>query len=189
MSSGSLSRREFARRGALVGAAAAVPGVFAATTFAQQDADTSDSDSEILVRSITFEQQAILSFEAAIASKTLGAFSATAAKFAEQEREHERLLAAALKEIGGEPLPAPSADSIPGLTQAEGRDGWLTFLIGRENQVVAGYIEGQKELGAADLLILSAKNCANVGRHLVTLRQELGTDPLPAALPSGSEKN
>ncbi len=189
MSPGSLSRREFARRGALVGAAAAVPGVFAATAFAQDGEDTSDTDTEILVRSIGFVQQSILAYEAALASKMLGPFTATAAKFAAGERKQEKLLSAALEKIGGEPLPAPQADGVPGLTQAQTREDWLNLLIRTSNQLVAAYVEGQTELGAADLLILSAQNCANVGQHLVTLRQELGTDPLPAALPSGSEKS
>jgi hypothetical protein len=188
-----LSRRDFALRGLLAGgaafAAAAAPAAFgAASAFGQADADTSDTDTEILVGLIGFEQQAVLGYEAAIASGTLGDFQVAATKFAEQEREHSRLLTDALTKIGGEPLPAPEADGVPGLTQARTREEYLTFLIGSENQLVAAYLEGQKELGAADLLILSAQNCTNVGQHLVVLRQALGTDPLPSALPSGSEK-
>jgi hypothetical protein len=184
-----LSRRDFARRGALLGAAVAVPGVFAATALAQEGEDTSDTDTEILVRSIGFVQQSVLAYEAAIESKTLADFNSTAAKFAAEERAQEKLLTAALENIGGEALPAPQADSVPGLTQARTREEWLDLLLRTSNQLVAAYIEGQKELGAADLLILSAKNCTTVGQQLVTLRQELGTDPLPSALPSGSEKN
>jgi len=189
MSTTELSRRDFARRGVIFGAAAAVPGVFAAAAFAQEGEDTSDTDTEILVRSIGFVQQSVLAYEAAIASRTLGAFNSTATKFADEGREQEKLLTAALVEIGGEALPAPQADSVPGLTQAKSREEWLDLLVRTSNQLVAAYVEGQKELGAADLLILSAKNCTGVGRQLVTLRQQLGTDPLPSALPSGSEKN
>jgi hypothetical protein len=193
MSDSEISRRELARRGLFAGgavfAAAAAPAAFgAASAFGQADSNAPDTDTEILVGLIGFEQQTILGYDTAVASGSLGDFAPTATKFVEQEREHERLLAAALAKIGGQPLPAPRADSVPGLTQAQGRDGWLTFLIASENQLVAAYIEGQKELTSADLLILSAQNCINVGQHLVALRQALGTDPLPSALPSGSEK-
>ena len=193
MSSADLNRRDFARRGLLAGgaafAAAAVPAAFgAASAFGQADADTSDTDSEILVGLIGFEQQTVLGYEAAIASATLGDVQAAAVTFAGEERAHAKALIDALAEIGGEPLPAPQADGVPGLTQAKTREDYLNFLIASENQLVAAYLEGQKEMGAADLLTLSAENCVNVGQHLVTLRQALGADPLPSALPSGSEK-
>ena len=186
-----ITRRDLARRGLLAGGTAiTATGAFGvAAALAQEGEDTSDSDSEILVRSITFVQQAILAYQAAIDSGALADFAPTAAKFATQERVQERQLTDALKGIGGEALPAPLADSVPGLTQAKTREDWLNLLVRTQNQVLAGYIEGQKELGAADLLTLSARNATEVGQQLVTLRQTLGTDPLPAALPSGSEKN
>jgi hypothetical protein len=185
-----LDRRDVVRQGLLgAGALTLGSGLLGATRALAQTEDTSATDSEILVRSLTFEQQAVLALESAVASRTLGSFSSAAQKFAAQDKVHVGLLTAALKKIGGQPLPAPQADDVPGLTQAQSREDWLDLLVRTQNQVLAAYVEGQKELGAADLLTLSAQMAANVGQHLVVLRQALGTDPLPAALPSGSEKN
>jgi hypothetical protein len=183
------TRRDLARRGLLAGAALAAPAALGVSSaFGQEGEDTSDTDSEILIGLIGYEEQAAVAYAAALASGTVGGLTGPLTKFRDQEREHVRLLTAALAKIGGKPKPAPRTSDVPGLTQPQTREEYLHFLVGSENQLVAAFFEGQKLLGAAELLTLVAQISGNVGQHLVVLRQALGADPLPSALPSGSER-
>jgi hypothetical protein len=192
VSAGELSRRDLARRGLLAGGAAlavTVPGGLRATrAFGQEGEDTSDTDSEILIGFAGFQQQAVVGYKAAIDSGTLGDFVPTATVLSAQGQEHYRLLTAALAEIDAKPKPPQRTNDVPGLTEALTREDYLEFLVKAENQVLASGLEGQKLLGKAALLTLTAQICGNVGQHLVVLRQALGKDPIPAALPSGFEK-
>jgi hypothetical protein len=172
------TRRDLARRGLLAGAALAAPAALGVSSaFGQEGEDTSDTDSEILIGLIGYEEQAAVAYAAALASGTVGGLTGPLTKFRDQEREHVRLLTAALAKIGGKPKPAPRTSDVPGLTQPQTREEYLHFLVGSE-----------KLLGAAELLTLVAQISGNVGQHLVVLRQALGADPLPSALPSGSER-
>jgi hypothetical protein len=188
-----LNRRDFARRGLMAGGAAfaalAAPAALGVSgAFGQAEGeDTSDTDSEILVGLIGFEQQAVDAFDAALASGTVAGLAGPLRKLADQERQHVQLLITALAKIGGKPKRTPRTDDVPGLTEAQSRENYLDFLISKENQLVASYTEGVKQLGDPHLLQLSGQICANVGQHLVVLRQALGLNPLPTALPSGSE--
>jgi ferritin-like protein len=181
-----LSRRDLTR---LAGAAAlgATLGPVA-SAFGQEGEDTSDTDSEVLVGFIGYVQQTAVAYAAALASGTLGDLTGPLTKFRDQEREHARLFTEALAKIGGKPKPGPRTNDVPGLTEAQTREDYLNFLVGSENQLIAAFFEGQKELGSGDLLTLTAQISGNVGQHLVVLRQALGADPLPSALPSGSEQ-
>jgi ferritin-like protein len=184
-----LSRRDLARRGLGAGAAlAAAPVLGVTSAFGQEGEDTSDTDSEILIGLVGFEQQTTVAYAAALASGTLGDLTGPLTKFRDQERTHAELLIRALTKIGGKPKPAPRTSDVPGLTQPQNREEYLHFLVGSENQLVAAFFEGQKLLGAPNLLTLVAQISGNVGQHLVVLRQALGADPLPSALPSGSER-
>lgn len=181
------SRRDLARRGLLAGAALAVPAGLASPAFGQEGEDTSDTDSEVLVGLIGYEQQAILAYVHVMSLDQSTPLFAAGDTYLRQDRTHVRLLTEALAKIGGKPKPPPRTSDVPGLTESRTAKESIEFLIKCENQVLAACLEGQKELGDPDLLTLVAQVCGNVGQHLVGLRLMIGVQPLPAALPSGSE--
>lgn len=186
----SATRRDALRAGLLGAAAlsaAAAPALIgAAGALAQQTEDTSDSDSELLVGLIGFEQTAVTAYAMAASAGWLGS-SSVPMLFGAQEQQHADALVAALTAVGGTPPPPPRVEDVPGLTEVTNGQDFLNFAVGLENQLLAAYLEANKTLGSGDLLTLSSQIAASEGQHLVVLRQSLGTDPIPAPLPSGSE--
>lgn len=187
---GGVSRREALRAGLLAGGAltaAAAPALIGARDAFAQAEDTSDTDSEILVGLIGFEQTAVLAYGTATTAGLLD--PAVAKLFARQEQVHAEALIAALRKIGGDPPGPPRVEDVPGLTEVKTGGDFLSFAVKLENQQLAAYLEANKQLGSGELLTMSSQIAANEGQHLVVLRQALGTDPIPVPLPSGSESS
>jgi rubrerythrin len=188
---GGLSRREAVRRGVAVGGAAItaamLPELLGAGDALAQSEDTSATDSEILVGAIGIEQTAVLTYETAAAGGLLGPGAGVARLFAAQEQQHADALIAALRGIGGKPPPPPRIEDVPGLTEVKTGEEMLRFAVELENMAIAAYLEAHKRLGSAALLKTATEIVANEGQHLVVLRQALGDDPIPSALPTGSE--
>jgi hypothetical protein len=185
------TRRDALGAGLLAGAAAlsaaAAPALVGARDAFAQAPDTSVADSELLVGLIGFEQTAVVAYATAASAGWLGPTSAVPTLFGRQEQQHADALISGLKAIGGTPPPKPRVEDVPGLTEVSDGPGFLTFAVDLENQQLAAYLEANKTLGSGELLTLSSQIAAGEGRHLVVLRQSLGTDPIPAPLPSGSE--
>ncbi|MFN2612540.1 MAG: ferritin-like domain-containing protein [Solirubrobacterales bacterium] len=185
------TRRDALSAGLVAGAGAfsalMAPALLGAGAAFGQAEDTSDTDSELLIGLIGFEQTAVLAYGTALAGGLLD--PAVAKRFARQEQAHAGALGAALKKIGGSPPAPPRVEDVPGLTEVQTRMEFLNFAVRLENQQLAAYLEANTQLGSGELLTLSSQIAANEGQHLVILRQDLGTDPIPAPLPSGSESS
>jgi rubrerythrin len=193
------TRRDAMRRGLIAGgalvSAAVAPAVFrAGTAFGQADTATLSGDAGILEGVIEIEQTAVVAYESIASRGLFGARSTVPQLLVEQEKEHVAALIAAFKALGGTPPPPPRPTDIPGFTELSnvppGGADPLTFAILLENQILAHYIDGVKELEDPNLMKLFAQTVPDEGQHLVLLRQSTaGSDPMPVPLPTGEEKN
>ena len=186
-----LERREVLRRGALTGgaalAAATVPALLKVREALAQGV-ASANDRGILEGAVGLEQTLVVMYRFAGARKLLGPVTAAAAQFGRQEQAHADTFAKALVASGGKVPAPPLAADIAGFTQIQDQQQMLQFALNLENQAVAAYLDAAKTLQDTALLHPIAEIMANEGQHLVVIRQALGTEPVPSALPSGSEQ-
>jgi rubrerythrin len=188
-SSAEPTRREALRRGLLaggaVGAAAVLPGLVAETAFAQEEA-AADSDLEILLSLIGFEQSSVVSY--GTIAPLLENEAAAAKYFAGQEQEHVDALLAELATIGGDPPDPPKVEDVAGLTEVTTREAALDFAVGVENQAIAAYFDALKSFENPTLQEAAGRIIGVEGQHLTVWWQTLGVNPVPSSFPEGIEE-
>ena len=183
----SATRRQILWMGA-GGAALPVLGA-AGSAMAQTGART---DAELLASIASIEQVSALMYDQA-ARRLAGdePLARALALFADQEREHARVVVPALEAAGGDVPPAPTGpDAVPGLERAlaRGRGATLRFATTVEDAAIAAYYEAQGKLRDPELLRRTASTMACQAQHQVVLRQALGRDPLPDAFVTGRRR-
>lgn len=187
------TRRDAVRRGLLAGgavlSASMIPTLLKVrSAFAESDTSTATGDAGILEGAVGLEQTAVVAYATIAKSGLLGPATSVVELFGKQEAEHADALIAALKSLGSTVPPPPKPTDIPGMTEVKTDQQALAFAVELENMALATYVEAAKELESGDLLKAVSQIVCDEGQHLVVLRQALGSNPLPAALPSGSEK-
>jgi len=186
-----LERRELVRRGLLSGgaalAAASVPGLLKVRAALAQD-EAAVNDQGIIEGAVGLEQTMVVVYRSAGRRKLLGALNPVAEQLARQEQAHVDYFSKALTGLGGKVPAPPLPDDIAGFTQIQAPDEMLRFALNLENQAVAAYLDAAKTLRTTTLLQTLTEIMASHGQHLVVIRQALNTNPVPDALPSGTEQ-
>lgn len=209
-----VTRRDALRSATCAAGAIAIPALLRPTSAAAQEGEDDDAATEdFLVEAIVVEQ--IAAVACATAAGELEAprqLTRTLEQFAAQERAHAKALRAALDSLGVDPPDAPSrpddSGAIEGIDQLDdaratelvellaelgelsGRDAYLEYLVGLEEEQLELYLRETPEFVAEDLLRTGVEIAACQAQHIVVLREALGSPParavpdLPAAEPA-----
>jgi hypothetical protein len=184
-----IDRREAIRRGLIAGAALSAgfaPALLGAPAALAQEQENL-GDRGIIQGAIGLEQALVVAYQAAAQRKLLGRATPVAKMLVAQEQAHIATLTKALAGLGGKVPQPPLSDEIAGFKDVQSSDDMLNFAHNLESQAVAAYIDASKALQDSRLLRTVAEIIASEGQHLVILRQALGNDPVPTALPTGTE--
>ena len=105
--------------------------------------------------------------------------------FARQEREHAEALTAAYEDLGERPPRQPDPDDVDGLAGAENQEDALELLQGMTEQAIATLNDGGERFRSPDLVRTSAQIVGCEAQHLVVIRQQLDSEPVPDAFSTG----
>ncbi len=107
---------------------------------------------------------------------------AASRRFLAQEQAHADRLRTAIAGVGGTPvLPRRSYDFG---TPRQQRD-LLRLLESTEQELIAAYVDALPRLVDPEMRSLTAAILANEAEHLTVVRQQLGTQAVPAAFVTG----
>jgi rubrerythrin len=186
---GTSTRRASAHRALALGGAALAAGSVPALLRAR-GAFAKTRDAAVLTELIELEQRAEVAYRSLAGTDLLDQEIREAADlFADQEHEHVEALTAALEDLGGRAPKEPPAGDVEGLSELDGQEDALRFLVDLENEAIAAFADAAAELRASDLLKTGAQIVANDAQHLAVLRQQLGEDPAPGAFEDGSAQS
>lgn len=144
------------------------------------------ADLRILNAALELENTAIAAY-AGGAALLEGEARRTGRLFLEHERQHAGALTEAIRQLGGTPVKAKSADeyrrSFPRL---ESQEDVLKFAVDLENTAVAAYVDAIPKLSDPGLRQTAAAINTNEAEHITVLRAVLGEeDVVPDAFVSG----
>lgn len=186
------TRRDAVRRGLIAGGAAIaatmVPTLLRVSQAFGQNQALVLNDRSIIEGAVGLEQSFVVVYETAVKRKLLGPLTPIAELFARQEQQHVDALSKALQGLGGAVPKPPNENDIAGLTKVTTKQQMLNFVIEIENMAVAAYVHAAKTVQDTKLLSTIVEIVPNEGQHLSVLKQALGADPVPTAMPSGSAK-
>jgi bacterioferritin (cytochrome b1) len=140
-------------------------------------------DRAILNGALTLENTAVAAYGAGLPllgtdAKRLGR------RFLEQEREHARALAAAVRALGGRPnRPKPAAEYRAAFPRLRSEADVLRFATDLENVAISAYVEGIPKLSDPELRQSSAAILANEAEHVSLLLGERHPGRPEAAVP------
>jgi rubrerythrin len=169
------SRRDFFRLTGLTAAGGSV--VFLAACGdddepppgADEDQGASERDIEILNAALDLENTAIAAYTAG-AALLKGPVLKLGKQFLGHEREHAGGLTQAIRDLGGTPNKAKSADeyarSFPNLKTQE---DVLRFAVDLENMAVRAYVDAIPKLSSGDLRQTGAAIVSNEAEHIAVL--------------------
>ncbi len=103
----------------------------------------------------------------------------------DQEREHAAGLEEALSGAARAPVATVPSPELNGAL-ARGGETFLRYALALESEAVAAYADAVEQLRDPELLQPLGAIMAGEGQHLVTLRRELGIEPLTKAFETGS---
>lgn len=142
-------------------------------------------DVDILSRALDLENVAIAAYEAG-ASLLRGEALALARTLLEHEQEHADALTMAIRELGGSPGRAGSAEEYArDFPELKSQEDVLHFAVEVENMGIAAYLEGLGELSTGNLRATVASVVTNEAEHLAALLGALGEDQVPQAFVRG----
>lgn len=180
-----VTRRAVAGRGLVLGGAFLAAGA-AAPLLPLSALAAADSDQAVLRAAVRLEQSAVVAYEAALRSGTLGRRAGELARlFAEHERAHADALKSALRGLGAAAPPPPEPGEVAGLSRLATQRAYIRFLIALELEAVTAYYDAQDKLNDPELLSLAARIMANQGQHLAMLRPLAGATSVPHAFERG----
>lgn len=130
---------------------------------------TPQRDRAILNGALTLENTAVAAYSAVL-PLLRGENRRLALQFLDQEREHGRALAGAVRGLGGEPnRPKPDAEYHAAFPRMSDEADALRFATDLENVAISAYVEGVPKLSDAELRQSTAAILANEAEHVTLL--------------------
>jgi hypothetical protein len=148
--------------------------------------DQSRSDAAVTNSLLDLERTAVIAYELA-GRRLTGAARATAHMFRDHERDHQRAMEDALRDLGAHPVPPrPRASYVDGFPPLRSDQDVLRFVLDVENTQVAAYGDSlgsvvTPELRATLLAILGTQ-----AEHMSVILGELNEPQAARALVTGS---
>lgn len=187
-----LGRRLFLQRSALLSIGAAITS---AVALPNALAGTESSDIALLNVALGLEHQGIAAYQVGAESKLLmPTVLKVALIFQDQHKEHAKLLAKSIKELGGKPVAERASLKAPVAALAK---AYAIPLATLKNQADVLHFAASLEIGAAKAYLSTvakfrdrklAEAAANIEgdetMHYAILRNVLGEDPVPSAFVS-----
>lgn len=177
-------RRSFLANGALLSAAAVAllagrPAL--AAQMKKNGAQAQTEDLKILNGALAAEHQGIAAYEVGAKSGLLQKpVLDLAVQFQGHHKAHADLLAATIKQLGGQPVAARSQYDFP-VDQLKTQADVLRFAAGLEQGAVSAYLAAVPSFDNRDLAKAAASILGDEAMHWAILRNALGDNPVPAA--------
>jgi rubrerythrin len=179
------SRREFLRGSGATLSASAIALLAGCGSLSaaekKSSADIGATDVNILNSALGAEQQAIAAYQVGAESGLLQKpVLDLAVQFQGHHKAHADLLAATVKQLGGNPV-APLARYEFPTDKLKNQADVLRFAAELERGAVSAYLGAVPVLGNRDLAKAAASILGDEAMHWAVLRQALGENPVPAA--------
>lgn len=179
------NRREFLRGSSVVLSASAIALLAGCSTVKAVDkkasADTPANDVGILNGALAAEQQAIAAYQVGAESGLLQKpVLDLAVQFQGHHQAHADLLAATVKQLGGNPVAPLAKYSFP-TDKLKNQADVLRFAAELERSAVSAYLSAVPILDNRDLAKAAASILGDEAMHWAVLRQAVGENPVPAA--------
>jgi rubrerythrin len=179
------SRREFLRGSGTTLSASAIALLAGCGSLSaaekKSSADAGAGDVTILNSALGAEQQAIAAYQVGAESGLLQKpVLDLAVQFQGHHKAHADLLAATVKQLGGNPV-APLARYEFPTDKLKSQADVLRFAAELERGAVSAYLGAVPLLGNRDLAKAAASILGDEAMHWAVLRQAVGENPVPAA--------
>ena len=179
------SRREFLRGSGATLSAFAIALIAGCSSLSaaekKSSADIGATDVNILNSALGAEQQAIAAYQVGAESRLLQKpVLDLAVQFQGHHKAHADLLAATVKQLGGNPV-APLARYEFPTDKLKNQADVLRFAAELERGAVSAYLSAVPVLGNRDLAKAAASILGDEAMHWAVLRQAVGENPVPAA--------
>jgi bacterioferritin (cytochrome b1) len=183
------SRRDFIR----VAGAVTAPGVLLAACGGGEKGGAKspkptrgEIDAGILNRVLSLELAAIAAYTAG-APLLRGRALSRSRQFLDHEREHARTLSRAIRDLGGTPNQARTAEEYQReFPLLRSQSDVLRFAVDLENRVVRGYVESLPKISSPELRQTMAGLLAVDAEHIAVLLGEEGRQQVPVAFVTGT---
>jgi rubrerythrin len=176
-------RRMFMTRSSLMlsGTAVALLAGCESVTAEAKKPDTAADDVKILNGALGAEQQAIAAYQVGAESGLLQKpVLDLAVQFQGHHKAHADLLAATVKQLGGNPVAPKQKYDFP-VDQLKSQADVLRFAAGLEQGAVSAYLSAVPHFENRDLAKAAASILGDEAMHWAVLRQAFGENPVPAA--------
>ena len=179
------NRREFLRGSGAVLSASAITLLAGCSTVSTADkkasADASANDVGILNGALAAEQQAVAAYQVGAESGLLQKpVLDLAVQFQGHHKAHADLLAATVKQLGGNPVAPLAKYSFP-TDKLKNQADVLRFAAELERGAVSAYLSAVPILDNRELARAAASILGDEAMHWAVLRQAVGENPVPAA--------
>lgn len=179
------NRRDFLRGSGAVLSASAIALLAGCSTVSAADkkaaADTPANDVGILNGALAAEQQAIAAYQVGAESGLLQKpVLDLAVQFQGHHKAHADLLAATVKQLGGNPVAPLAKYSFP-TDKLKNQADVLRFAAELERGAVSAYLSAVPILDNRELARAAASILGDEAMHWAVLRQAVGENPVPAA--------
>ena len=179
------NRREFLRGSGAVLSSSAIALLAGCSTVNAADkkgsADTPANDVSILNGALAAEQQAIAAYQVGAESGLLQKpVLDLAVQFQGHHKAHADLLAATVKQLGGNPVAPLARYNFP-TDKLKNQADVLRFAAELERGAVSAYLSAVPILDNRDLAKAAASILGDEAMHWAVLRQAVGENPVPAA--------
>jgi len=150
------------------------------------DADGSERDVRILNGALGLENTAIAAYTAG-APLLKGDALEAGKQFLGHEQEHADGLTRAIKDMGGTPAKAKSADEYAqGFPTLKSQEDVLKFAVDLENTAIKAYVDSLPKLSSGELRQTAAAIVANEAEHVSVLLGALRRPQVPDAFVTGT---
>ena len=179
------NRREFLRGSGAVLSSSAIALLAGCSTVKAVDkkasADTSANDVGILNGALAAEQQAVAAYQVGAESGLLQKpVLDLAVQFQGHHKAHADLLAATVKQLGGNPVAPLARYNFP-TDKLKNQADVLRFAAELERGAVSAYLSAVPILDNRELAKAAASILGDEAMHWAILRQAVGENPVPAA--------
>jgi rubrerythrin len=178
----SSSRRRFLFDGLAVTLSGVAVGLLAGRPrLAWGAAGSEMQDTAILSSALAAEREAVAAYELGANSGLLTSqVRSVAVQFQGHHKAHADVLAATIRQLGGEPGNAPKSYDFP-VDQLKSQADVLRFAAGLERGAVSAYAGAIPKFENRDLMKAAASILSDEAMHWAVLRHTLGLDPVPGA--------
>jgi rubrerythrin len=144
------------------------------------------SDASVLNALLDLERTAVLAYAAA-GARLRGAARPVARTLMAHEREHQRAVEAAIRDLGADPVPPrPAAAYRDGFPPLRTPRDVLRFALDIENTQISAYGESLGSLATPGLRVMLGSILAAEAEHMSVILGQLGEPQAPHALVTGS---